>query len=79
MKKHLILQGHCPICNGEDLEYDSDPEFNGDNVEFGFSCPDCGNTGREISVVSFCGFEVDDGEWYEELTEVETKKGKQKK
>lgn len=34
--------GECPRCECDDLEYDEEPTYNGDYIEYAGTCPECG-------------------------------------
>jgi len=49
-------KGFCPVC-GDNLNYDTDPEFKGDDQFcFAWSCP-CGQVGEEYYEYQFTGHE----------------------
>ena len=55
MEKKVLLAGTCPICGGNDLNYDERPIFNGDNMMWSFECCDCNAYGYEEHSLVFQG------------------------
>jgi len=53
-----MIQGNCPDCNSDDIDYD-DSVLRGDGVEsvyFNFECGNCGFKGKECYKLIFTGF-----------------------
>jgi len=45
--------GVCPICGGIKLDYGSVDYYNGDNIYYPYSCPECGIKEKEFFSMTF--------------------------
>ena len=51
-------EGHCPVCQSTDLEFDS-YEVEGESIEYPFTCSNCGIAAKEYGNIVFNGYWVD--------------------
>jgi len=54
-------QGHCPVCNSNDLSYETICDTGHDSACYPFECNICGFQGKEWYNLNFAGYEDMDG------------------
>ena len=69
-KKKVIMQGYCPKCGANALDYGV-PDWRDGAIDFPFSCKDCKFSGTENYIMEFAGFEGPDHEFYEAGSDIE--------
>lgn len=52
MDRMFNIQGQCPCCGGNDLDYGV-AEFTDDCIYYPWTCEDCGATGTEFYSLNF--------------------------
>lgn len=51
---HPVQESHCPVCNGQDLDYGT-LQLDGNQAYYPWECMDCGSKGQEWYNMQFSG------------------------